>query len=143
MKQFIKENWFKLIVASAILIIAIAIGYYFIIYLPKEKVIKEELANQIKCQQDGMELYKSQVKEAGQNISFGNPEFRFSKKLKTCLYKNMYIAVSSVSYFITDVYTNKDIINWFQVKGDGIGEWNDLEGSEKNWKLKVKELFEE
>jgi len=139
MNEFIKQNWFKIIISLGVILVCVAIGYYFMIYFPKEKATKEELANQIKCQQDGTELYKLQLKEQGQDGSFGNPEFKFNKNLKTCLYKNIYVSGVSIDNFITDVYTNKNIVEWLQFKSNN--EWKDMEGSSLEWNLKVAELF--
>jgi predicted membrane protein len=48
MKNFLKDNWFKIIIAFSILIVAVSIGYYFIIYIPK--INADKLAEQ-KAQQ--------------------------------------------------------------------------------------------
>ena len=139
MNNFIKDNWFKLIISVGIILVCITIGYYFMIYLPKERAIKEDLANQIKCQQDGTELYKSQLKEQRQDTILGNPEFKFNNKLKTCLYKNIIVSSNIINNFIIDVYTNKEIVSLLKIR-DKEG-WKDVDGSSFNWNLKIIELF--
>lgn len=139
MKQFLKNNWFKLIMALGIVLASVAIGYYFFIYLPKESVVKLELENQRKCQQDGFALYNSQLKEQGSG-NFGNPEFKFNKELKTCLYKNVYLMKDYANYFMIDVYTNKEIVSWIQLEVDGRPK--DQLGSQQEWESEVKRLFE-
>lgn len=47
--NFIKNNWFKIIIAVAILIVALSVGYYFFIYLPKYQ--KEQLDQSAKLEQ--------------------------------------------------------------------------------------------
>lgn len=85
-----------------------------------------------------MELYRSQIKEGGQ-ANYGNPEFKFNNNFKTCLYKNIYIGSSYTGYFITDVYTNNEIVSWSQMKNNG--KWEDFQGSQQEWRAKVNELF--
>jgi hypothetical protein len=138
MKIFLKNNWFKVIVAMVLLGIGGSVIYYFTVYLPKGMKEKESLANQIKCQQDGMELYKFQVKEQGQG-SYGNPEFKFNDNLKTCLYKNIYISQDYTGNFIIDVYTNAEIVSWSSTKING--KWEDFQGNKEEWKKKVNLLF--
>ncbi len=38
MKKFIQENWFKIIIAISILIVALSIGYYSGLLKPKIKI---------------------------------------------------------------------------------------------------------
>lgn len=141
MKKFIKQNWFKIFIVAILLVVSLSIAYYFIIYLPKERVEKEGLVNQIKCQQSGIELYKAQLKEVNSDGSLGNPEFKFNKDLKICLYKNVIISAYSNIYFVIDVYTNKELASWTQVKSQKTGQWEDLTGSEVKWKIEVYRLF--
>lgn len=154
MKKFtLKDNWFKIIIAIAILIIVVFVGYYFIIYLPKEK--KEYLTNQIRCRQEGNKLYLSE-KEEGEKYASSmsnferilgyfiyNPEFKFNKKLNTCLYKGEKRwgeEINFKSYFIKDVYTNKNIFIWESVM-DKSGEWKDNTSNEIEWSKKYNEIF--
>ena len=43
MKQFLKENWFKIIIAFIILLIGFSVFYYLVYFIPqKEKTIMEQ-----------------------------------------------------------------------------------------------------
>lgn len=146
MKDFIKENWFKLSFAVAVILIGTSVAYYFFIYLPKKDLDKVNenneklfLVNQEKCQEDGMKLYNSDVRE-GEGITFGIPEFKFSNELNTCLYKSMYVGGRYVSQFIKDVYTNKELASWDSIMDEN-SKFQDLRGSKEEWDLRVKELF--
>lgn len=46
--KFLKENWFKIIIATAILIVASSIGYY-VISIPKQYVRTASIDSQSKC----------------------------------------------------------------------------------------------
>jgi len=156
MKQFLKDNWFKIVITVAILIVAVALGYYFAIYLPKEKAEKEYLNNQIKCQQEGVKLYEKEKLEGekyADSISslerilgyfiYGE-EFKFNKKLNTCLYKGERyygITVNFRRYFIKDVYTNREILVWESSRTLD-GDWENGTSNEAEWNKKYNELFE-
>lgn len=140
MNTFIKDNWFRLVASLGIILTCASVSYYFAVYLPREKTIKEHLVNQIKCQQDGTKLYESQIKKQEQGI-YAMPEFRFNDKLNICLYKNTYVDQNSMVFFIIDVYTNKEVASWASVKTNNVRE--DIIGSQSEWKAKVNLLFDE
>jgi hypothetical protein len=51
MNEFIKQNWFKIIIAVAVLGFVLFVGYYFVIFLPKHQIAKtqESINFQEKC----------------------------------------------------------------------------------------------
>jgi hypothetical protein len=49
--KFIKQNWFKIIIAIAILIIGMSIAWYFVIYIPNQQQKKQTVSNDIDSQQ--------------------------------------------------------------------------------------------
>ncbi len=51
MNTFIKDNWFKLSIAVAVLLVAISAGYYFIIFVPNNERSKVERAQDKETQQ--------------------------------------------------------------------------------------------
>ena len=46
MKQFLKENWFKIIITLTILLIGFSIFYYFVIFIPQKEQTKLEQERQ-------------------------------------------------------------------------------------------------
>ncbi len=38
MKNFIKENWFKIVIALGIFLIGFSIFYFFVLYLPQHQI---------------------------------------------------------------------------------------------------------
>lgn len=139
MNEFLKQNWLKLFIALSILLITSSATYYFFFYLPEERNTAIKLANQIKCQQEGNQLYNSHLKEKTNNMVYGSPEFKFNSTLNTCLYKGLLISENFNTFFIIDVYTNKEIVSWNQVKENG--KWQDILGSQREWEEKVNELI--
>jgi len=86
MNNFIKQNWFKIIIATAILIVALSIGYYFtVLNAQKIKISSDEEARnwQIKCENYGNDKYGDTLEFAG---SFQTSRrYYFSKSLNTCI----------------------------------------------------------
>jgi len=94
----------KVIKASAglgILLVSSAVFYYFVFYLPRtneerqqrllETQITDEqgsdLKNQKKCREAGEKLYKKQLETASVSSALvSTPQYKFSKRLNTCLY---------------------------------------------------------
>lgn len=156
MKEFLKDNWFKIIIAVMAITVGLSIGYYFIFYLPngnknqvEEKADQEYVDNQIKCQKAGNEQYKKDVennekyRNPNQQVYSQSSEFKFNKELNTCLYKVETITVlngvDGKGKYILDVYSNKLIFGWFQEYVNN--EWEDSVGTELEWNKKYSELF--
>lgn len=126
MKKFIKENWFKF---SLMILILIIILSYFLFIKPTQGK-KEDLVNNIKCQQEGFQLSEKDKKdffiEHEENKGykdFGDIEYRFVKELNTCLYKYSTTTGGEYGYFnykfIKDAYTNKLLVEYNNVTFPG------------------------
>jgi len=129
MKNFLKENWFKLSFASAVILIGVSFFYYYVIFLPqkeqqaqRDKVLKEEQAQLEKeakelddkiadCQKLGYALFEKDKNEVEKiNVIITNPEFHYNKPLNTCFYKATKDAVDVYySEYIKNVYSNETI----------------------------------
>lgn len=72
MKTFLKENWFKLIIAIVILIIGISIGYYFVVFIPEQARIQREQeqasAQQAQEKEQALELKQQQEIQAQNDL---------------------------------------------------------------------------
>ena len=86
--NFFKNNWFRLIVVVAILIIALSVGYYFLVYLPKLNASQELSKNIENCSQLESKVYKSYVDFiyhgtiiSGNSVSSEN---NYNQNLKKC-----------------------------------------------------------
>ncbi|MGD0576494.1 MAG: hypothetical protein ABSA74_00250 [Candidatus Staskawiczbacteria bacterium] len=74
-KNWWRENWFKLIIAVAILIIAISVGYYFI-FLPKirehelknclDKIEKSQIQYVTTMEADGLNPFTPEAEKSQQ-----------------------------------------------------------------------------
>jgi len=141
-------------IVSFLLISSVCIAYYFLIFLPNFKQqelnksnAEELLKKQIECQKNGLALHE---KDLGNMEGALVPNFKFNEKLKTCLYKGGWTSSDakagfSISWFIKDVYTNKEIISYTSFTKDGKTEDLLIGGlvSREEFEQKEKELFGE
>jgi len=140
MKEFIKENWFRL---GILTIVSVFGFYYFFIIIPKEEQregLKDlELKKNI-CRELGEEYRKKETEESP-NYVFMNYEYIYNKELKTCLYKSGFMSCSpapcSYSNYVIDLNTNKDVINSYYYDRELIYGLTNEE-----FEKKAKELFE-
>jgi hypothetical protein len=142
-ETFILQNWLKIVISIGVIIV----GYYFVIYLPKEDRMQNNLANQIKCQQEGIKRFQND-KEEGSRIDFiySGAEFKFNDKIDTCLYKveiRLSVGGENIAYIykIIDIYTNKNIFIWNLSWDEKNQKWTDSESTQKEWEEKYRELF--
>ena len=94
MKEFIKENWFKVIITVILIVMATAyiVGQYIYyqnqevqIQLNKEKQEQLKMDKQLKC----MELWEKR-KERLFGTEIANYKVIYNDKLKTCIVGNIY-----------------------------------------------------
>ncbi|MEK7124722.1 MAG: hypothetical protein AAB877_03545 [Patescibacteria group bacterium] len=62
MKEFIKQNWFKLSFATSVILIGVSIFYYFVIFIPEKEEIRVK-QEQLKIEQAKQEEVDKQTKE--------------------------------------------------------------------------------
>jgi len=124
MRNFFKENWFK---AGLLVLASVSILFYVFSWQPSQKK-KEQLANNIRCQEDGTHLLERIKKELSSKESYDKAEFRFVLELNTCLFNGARTARGNndstyfYSHFIKDVYTNMDLARYDTfVNDDGQG----------------------
>jgi len=90
MKKFIKENWFRVIIAVVVVLAGFSVFYYFTVFLPQQEKEKlqvnknEEMRNwQIKCENYGKEKYGDTTEKLGDIVV--NRWYGFSKTINTCI----------------------------------------------------------
>lgn len=150
MKNFARENWFKL---GIITIVVISAVYYFLILVPKRQEFiskKNLLESQIKCQKAGQEYYSKNIDESTPyDAIYKKPQYAFSDVLNTCLYRKEYsiffgrlggLAVDD--YSIIDVYSNREVFAWYR-HYNLAGEVNNVQGNEEAYKDAVNRYFGE
>jgi len=86
MNKFIKDSWFKLSIALAVLFVAVVVGYYFIFISKQQGLDNESLFNKQERCADNRESAQRQLEE---NYKIATPYFYdifYSPKTKTCVY---------------------------------------------------------
>lgn len=63
MKNFLKDNWFKLSISVAIILIGISVAYYFVIFIPQREETKLEQQTQEKEKEQEKELLNKKLLE--------------------------------------------------------------------------------
>ncbi len=119
MEKFIKENWFRLGILSAILILVLSMAYYFIVYIPqRNKEAKKQdqwidsqrqlFEKSEKCPKLAQDYVKILNTPNYYNISYTYLATHYNQKLNTCL-------VDYTSTMITPVSGGKDMITFNEI----------------------------
>ena len=87
MKKFIKENWFKLLISTVIVLVCLLVIYYFFIYIPKNKNLEDLSKNQLACfqlEEKVKDNYNKEYGFVGSIISYLSSSNHYNKKLQKC-----------------------------------------------------------
>lgn len=146
-----KLNSRRIFIVITLILLALLVGYYFLIFAPvrNSKNNQTQLQNKIKCNDAG-EKYVS--KNTDENTPYGaiydKPEYSFSKELNTCLYRkefSIFLAdgtLSSSDFSIIDIYSNRVIASVFQ-HYDLAGNYNAVRGDKEKYSLFVDKYFQQ
>ena len=118
------NNLLQKSIVIAILIIAVSVGYYFVIFLPnerKESARQSEtqafIENERKCQEAGRALHKIDAGDSGSAQS--EAKFKFDKESNRCLYKGGFIQKDQIHEYIKNVYTNGTVTEYISLNKNG------------------------
>lgn len=112
-----KKIVFKPIVILAFALLALGVGYYFGLYLPKahqDKIQQEHqeliLAKKVQCQEVGERFHQKNQKDSNSILA---PFYAYNEDLNTCLYRSGIILNTNppiINMWVQDTYTQKEII---------------------------------
>ena len=116
----------KKIIISAIIITTLAIVYYFVIFLPSQKLAQTEQAKQsflfdkqTECMNICKNLYKDDIKIFPEGTVF-NPRYAYNKKRNACFYSggrmNTHLKVSSK--FVVNCQTNEEVLSFVKINDE-------------------------
>lgn len=126
------------VIIAGIIIIALSIGYYLVIFIPKKEALRLEQqkqeterqkqreleAKKVKCSEDAKKFhqdYKKSTENSITNYVVSDPQYTYNEKLGKCLYDGGYSYVytygSGLEKVVIDVYTNETIISSFSSIG--------------------------
>ena len=84
MNEIIKQNWFKMIIAIAVLIIACSIGYYFVIFLPNFHNKETIIQNQTTCSQTEQKVISKNYPNIIPGITSVTSNSHYNSNLQKC-----------------------------------------------------------
>lgn len=149
--NWLKNNWFKLIIAAIIILIGFSIFYYSIVFLPQKERIRLEqqkqsqliekqeknIERQEKCREAGTKTYDYYKKNNSLSTGyFFDPEFHFNEKLQLCLYSGGYSQDDYWERFVKNAYSDEEIILFNKIQSVRTDLYDSFWG-------KYKELFEQ
>ena len=116
--NWIKENWFKAGLLAAIIVVALSMTYYYVIFLPQKETIElaqekqqQLLRNQEKCRETGTKAYNDyKQNNPFYASSFSDPEFYFNETLQLCLYSGGYRKADYWERWVKNSFTDETII---------------------------------
>ena len=95
----------RIFIIAAILIVALSVAYYFVIFLPNINTSKDTISNTLKCN----ELYElKKTKYWGNEI--GQSKTIYNEDLNTCLALNIYNNFDTEEYFAMIIDMSDDSI---------------------------------
>lgn len=122
------NNFLQKSIAIAVLIIAGAITHYFVLVLPKQS----EIENNIKCQEAGRILHKADAAESPSTTTELEGKFKFDKTSNTCVYWGGFITKEGIVHkYIKNTYTNETIAEFMTNVHDGSFLFGDKDKFEK------------
>ena len=131
MKEFIKENWFKL----SILVVLVVMGFCLLSNI----FYKQNQSNTENCRKIGEEYRKAEIND-NPSLSFFSPKYSYNQKLNTCIYSGGYLdsktKILITTKYIKDLNTNEEI-----AFSDYIGGEKGFGIDRADFDSKEKELF--
>lgn len=138
MNTFLKDNWFKLGIIIILLIAALSVAYYFVVFIPQKERAKTEqqkqeqlvrdqekdLEQQENCREAGTKAYSDHKRNNPLSAGyFFDPEFYFNKTLQLCLYSGGYSQNNYWERWVKNSFTDATIIMTYNFT-DGVIDFN-------------------
>jgi hypothetical protein len=135
MKQWLKDNWFKLGVFAILLVVGISATRYYLYILPQAKnkntkfvsgqiSAKEDLELQAMCAKKSEEVFKVEYPRLIKDETY-DYACHYDKKLKKCFMKVTHVLIDTSQHIIDtndnlfDAYEHKTYAEYHQVRDNG------------------------
>ena len=164
MNIFIKDNWFKVALIFALLVLAYVIYNSPILFKNNQTGGNKNITLVKQCREDGEKYFQKDLEEINSkkyrngvlNCYYWDPIYIFNSKLNTCLYSGGYSCeLESVikegimtgehpvqwRRHITDVYTNKVLAEVYISDSSSVTDW-EQKAIDDYWKESEKFGFE-
>lgn len=113
----------KKIVIPAVIIATLTIAYYFVMFLPSQKLVQAEqtkqaflFSKQTECMKICQNLYKDDKKSLSENTVF-NPRYTYNENKNACFYSGGWISVNpkGLTKRVVNCQTNKEVLTFMTV----------------------------
>ena len=133
----------KKYIGISIVIAAIAVAYFFTIYLPHNQKQNSIFNKQKECRNICEAIYKVEEKSLADGTLF-NPKYFYNEEKNTCYYSGGFIGTKepmSVTKYITNCLTNEEVVSHMKI-GDKIFGVTEEEFDRKENELTKQEIKE-
>lgn len=111
----------KKYIGPSIVIVAVAVAYFFVIYLPHNQKQNFVFNKQKECRNICETIYKAEQKSTSDGTMF-NPQYFYNEEKNACYYSGGFIGTKepiSVTKYITNCLTNEEVVYYTKI-GDKI-----------------------
>lgn len=112
----------KKIISIAIILVALSVSYFFVIFLPQEKqsIQTQEqqeflFRKQSECKQICEKIYHED--RTDNQVTLFVPNYAYNKNLNTCFYSSGYIGQNAIMRWVKNCMTNEEVVSLMSVDG--------------------------
>lgn len=123
----------KKVIIPAIVIVALAIGYYFVSFLPSQQKTQTEqkrqaflFDKQTECKKICDDLYQNDVKSFSETTVF-NPQYAYNDSKNACFYSGGWITADpkSLTKRVVNCQTNKEVLTYMTIENEVVTNFCD------------------
>lgn len=133
----------KKYIGISIIAVAIAIAYFFIIYLSRNQKQNFIFNKQRECRNICETIYKIEEKSLPDGTMF-NPQYFYNEEKNTCYYSGGFIGTKeplSITKYIKNCLTNEEVVSYMKI-GDKIFGVTEEEFNKKEQELTKQDIKE-
>ena len=132
MKNWLKENWFKISILATVFIFET----YYLLVVTRNQQIRVAVDS---CRKIGEEYGKNEIEE-NPKLSFFTSMYAYNKKLDACIYSGSFmnttiIGKHNITKYIKNLNTNKEIVGSSYIENQKMFGVHRLEFDEKESEL--------
>lgn len=140
----------KKIIIPSVIIATLAIAYYFVMFLPSQKLAQTEqtkqtflFSKQTECMKICQDLYEDDKKSLSENTVF-NPRYAYNENKNACFYSGGWISLDPKSLIkrVVNCQTNEEVLTFMTIDDKVFTSFCDsCVGSSEEYNRKEKEFI--
>lgn len=115
----------KKVLIPAIIIVALAISYYFVIFMPSQQKIRLEqerkdflFNKETECMDICKNIYEEGVASVPDGLGF-NPEYAYNEQKNACFYSGgVFTSLGNMNKFVINCQTNEEVLSFMVVNDE-------------------------